>query len=88
MTSFAGRVGPAALLHNLPAAVRLPACGPVSLLGPAGAGLGAELRPRRLVARLVGGGKALGVCGAFLVGSRALREALPAAVDGREELAA
>lgn len=49
------------------------------LLGPAGAGAWAALGPRpdaRLAARLVTGGKALGVAGAFVVGSRVLREQL------------
>jgi len=49
------------------------------LLGPAGAGAWAALGARpdsRLAARVVTGGKALGVAGAFVVGSRALREHL------------
>src|SRR5262245_51747126 len=49
------------------------------LLGPAGAGAWAALGARaesRLAARVVTGGKALGVAGALVVGSRALREQL------------
>jgi 8-amino-7-oxononanoate synthase len=47
------------------------------LYGPEGAGLGAELeRHERLTARIVTGGKALGVGGGFIVGSRALVDAL------------
>lgn len=51
------------------------------LLGPAGAGAWAALAPgvpaeSRLAARIVTGGKALGVGGAFVVGSRVLREQL------------
>jgi 8-amino-7-oxononanoate synthase len=49
------------------------------LIGPAGAGawLAARARfPQVLAARLVTGGKALGVCGALVVGSRALCESL------------
>src|SRR5262245_11550043 len=47
--------------------------------GPAGAGAWAALGPRadaRLAARVVTGGKALGVAGAFVAGSRILREQL------------
>ncbi|MBM3977755.1 MAG: aminotransferase class I/II-fold pyridoxal phosphate-dependent enzyme, partial [Planctomycetes bacterium] len=54
------------------------ACG---LLGPRGAGgwaaLGERLgSPARLAARVIGGGKALGASGAFVVGSRALVDTL------------
>lgn len=51
----------------------------VGLLGPAGAGAWAEADvsgPHRLCARLVTGGKSLGVAGAFVVGSDALRSHL------------
>jgi len=51
----------------------------VGLVGPGGRGAAAELAARpdsRLAARLVTGGKALGVGGAFVVGSRALRAML------------
>jgi dethiobiotin synthase len=55
----------------------------VGLLGPEGAGAWAALGraeggrpPGRLVARLVTGGKALGLAGAFVVGSRTLRAQL------------
>lgn len=51
----------------------------LGLVGPGGRGLAAELgaRPRsRLAARVVTGGKALGVGGAFVVGSKALRASL------------
>ncbi|MGQ0553357.1 MAG: adenosylmethionine--8-amino-7-oxononanoate transaminase [Planctomycetota bacterium] len=57
----------------------------VGLLGPGGAGLWAQLEAEgalsaaarsRLAARLVTGGKALGVAGGLVVGSRALREHL------------
>ncbi len=51
----------------------------VGLLGPEGAGAWAALGARtdaRLAARIVTGGKALGVAGAFVVGSRVLREQL------------
>jgi 8-amino-7-oxononanoate synthase len=51
----------------------------IGVLGPAGAGAWAALDPlpdSRLAARIVTGGKALGVAGAFAVGSRALREEL------------
>lgn len=49
------------------------------VVGPAGAGAWAALGERdrsRLAARVVTGGKALGVAGAFVVGSRVLREQL------------
>jgi 8-amino-7-oxononanoate synthase len=49
------------------------------VVGPAGAGAWAALEKRdgsRLAARVVTGGKALGVAGAFVVGSRVLREQL------------
>jgi 8-amino-7-oxononanoate synthase len=51
----------------------------LGVLGPQGAGAWAALgrgEPTRLVARMVTGGKALGVAGAFVVGSRILREQL------------
>jgi 8-amino-7-oxononanoate synthase len=51
----------------------------VGVVGPGGAGAWAALGPRaenRLAARVVTGGKALGVAGAFVVGSRVLREEL------------
>lgn len=49
------------------------------VLGPQGSGAWAALdrsSPGRLAARIVTGGKALGLAGAFVVGSRALREML------------
>jgi len=51
----------------------------VGLLGPRGAGAWAALGhagPTRLAARVVTGGKALGLAGAFVAGSRNLRELL------------
>lgn len=47
----------------------------IGLLGPEGAGAWADVSsgPGRVVARIVTGGKALGVGGAFVVGSNALR---------------
>ena len=51
----------------------------VGLIGPSGAGAWQQAKPRHaqvLAARLVTGGKALGVCGAFVVGSRALVDTL------------
>jgi len=50
----------------------------IGLLGPAGAGAWAATgrAPGRLAARVVTGGKALGLAGAFVVGSRLLRELL------------
>lgn len=51
----------------------------LGLVGPQGRGLAAELAARpesRIAARVVTGGKALGVGGAFVVGSKALRATL------------
>jgi len=51
----------------------------LGIVGPGGAGAWAALGARadtRLAARVVTGGKALGVAGAFVVGSRVLREQL------------
>lgn len=77
-----GDLAPLAALHELAerhdAWLVVDEAHSAGLLGPRGAGAcaAAGLPATRLAARVVTGGKALGVAGAFVVGSRALRDAL------------
>ena len=80
-----GDLAPLAELHELcerhDASLLLDEAHAIGLLGPRGAGAWAALRrdakgARRVVARVITGGKALGVAGAFVVGSRVVRDTL------------
>lgn len=80
--SMDGDLAPLAALHELlerhDATIVVDEAHSVGLLGPHGAGAWAQagLPRERLAARIVTGGKALGIAGAFVVGSAALQSLL------------